>query len=325
MIPRLELRAALLTARLLYHASQSLEVPLTDCFAWSDSEVVLHWLHSTNPLGNDLVDSYVSCVQELLPSTVWSYVSTRNNPADVASGGTIPQDLCENQQWWKGPSWLLGPEPQWPRFISKLKPVLTCLVVRLEKAELITRFSCLTRMLKTLVLCRRFIKRLKAKVHLGEKSLQHPLSPVRAADLQQEFLICVRIFQESEFPEEIEALRRGDPIPGSSPLRALNPFLDDAGTLRRGGRLSNSLLCYEEKYPVILIGDGHLARLVVDWAHVRSLHGGFKSKFAYVLKRAWLIGGRTKVKARLRLPTQGGVPSRPFSKTGVDFAGPFPC
>ena len=61
--------------------------------------------------------------------------------------------------------------------------------------------------------------------------------------------------------------------------------------------------------------------------------------FVYVLKRAWLIGGRTKVKARLRncivcawynsrpvnqiMAPQVVVPSRPFSKPGVNFAGPF--
>ena len=80
-------------------------------------------------------------------------------------------------------------------------------------------------------------------------------------------------------------------------------------------------------------------KLVIDWAHVYLLHGGFKSMFVYVLKRAWLIGGRTKVKARLRncivcawynsrpvnqiMAPQVVVPSRPFSKPGVNFAGPF--
>ena len=51
-IPRLELRAALLAAHLLRTVAESLDIPWSDCFAWSDSQVALHWIKSTEPVGN---------------------------------------------------------------------------------------------------------------------------------------------------------------------------------------------------------------------------------------------------------------------------------
>ena len=48
-IPRLELRAALLAARLLRSVARDLGIPFQDCYAWSDSQITLHWLRSTGP------------------------------------------------------------------------------------------------------------------------------------------------------------------------------------------------------------------------------------------------------------------------------------
>ncbi|OXU20660.1 hypothetical protein TSAR_003244 [Trichomalopsis sarcophagae] len=45
-ISRFELQATLLTALLLQSVAASLEVLLGNCYAWSDSQVVLHWLSS---------------------------------------------------------------------------------------------------------------------------------------------------------------------------------------------------------------------------------------------------------------------------------------
>ena len=38
----------------------------------------------------------------------------------------------------------------------------------------------------------------------------------------------------------------------SGTLAALNPFIDDNGVMRVGGRLQNSHLSFEEKHPIIL-------------------------------------------------------------------------
>ena len=47
-IPRLELCGAQVLAKLLDHVKDVLQVPASDIYAWTDSEIVLHWL-SGNP------------------------------------------------------------------------------------------------------------------------------------------------------------------------------------------------------------------------------------------------------------------------------------
>lgn len=108
-IPRLELRAALIASRLLESIAEDLDIPAARCHAWSDSQVILHWVTSGKPVENALVDGYIEQIQELTPSTAWRYVQTYSNPADVASRGATPQQLSSQTSWWTGPTWLSSP------------------------------------------------------------------------------------------------------------------------------------------------------------------------------------------------------------------------
>ena len=82
-----------------------------------------------------------------------------------------------------------------------------------------------------------------------------------------------------------------------SPLRALTPFLDNSGIIRVGGRIQTSHLPYNERHPVILPRDCWLSNLVLGWAHQSSLHGGVALTYSCVMRRAWIIGGRQRVRA----------------------------
>ena len=46
-IPKLELQAALLAARIKKHVEDSLEYEVGNVFMWSDNSTVIQWLHST--------------------------------------------------------------------------------------------------------------------------------------------------------------------------------------------------------------------------------------------------------------------------------------
>ena len=242
-IPRLELRAALLTVRLLRFASSSLEVPLQDCYGWSDSRVVLHWLESDGRLDNDLVDNYVSQIQELAPQCRWRYVRSAEIPADIATHGSEPLRLSQTPLWWSGPPWLSDPVPDWPVDLSQPQAVistmshLTRITAQPPEVDVSVGFSNMNRLLRALVHCRPLFRR-----HADRRSTV--LDPITADELDREFLHCIRRSQQYYYVTEIKAQESGQPVATTSVLRSLLSLLDESKILRVGGRLGNSALSF---------------------------------------------------------------------------------
>ena len=287
-------------------------------------------------MGNDFVDNYVSHIHEVLSGCSWSYVNTTENPADLATRGTDPLTLNHRELWWHGPPWLAEDPSGRPMPATDRPAQMTSLATQVSHADVSDRFSCLNRLLRALVRCRRLILRRR------DSATPAPLSLITAADLRQAFITCVRSSQRSHYALELEEITRGQLVHTSSNLRTLAPFVDDEGILRVGGRLEHSNLPFDEKHPVILDGRDPLARLLIDWAHLRALHGGYRLTHSYVMRRAWLLSGRARIKSRLRecvtcaktlarpstqimapLPAPRVTASPPFSRCGVDYAGPF--
>ena len=86
----------------------------------------------------------------------------------------------------------------------------------------------------------------------------------------------------------------------TSVLRTLLSFLDESKILRVGGRLEHSALSFSAQHPPILHGKCGLSDLVINWAHTRALHGRSRVTYAYTVQRAWIIGGKARVKAHVR-------------------------
>ncbi|XP_023248344.1 uncharacterized protein LOC111644037 [Copidosoma floridanum] len=361
-IPRLELRAALLAARLLRLVDASLTILDCTYYLWSDSSTVLSWLYSSEPVGNDLVDNYVHHIQELTAHGTWRYVPSSDNPADIATRGAEPSTLQHNTLWWTGPSWLTGPPSTWPSTLQQPPSPTghydggrhtiastTCLTILQGSRDFMDDFSNLLRMLQVLVRCRRFILILRTRIECKKlmtgiriPDCMKSEAPITVAELQHSLLCCAKLSQVRYFAADIKTLKNSLPVKISSPLSRLSAFLDDEGILRVGGRLRHSLLAYEEKHPPVLDARCPLSRLVIDWAHQRALHGGFRSTYSHVMRRAWIVGGAVEIKRRVHqcvvcskaparplhqfmapLPTARVTPARPFTRTGVDYAGPF--
>lgn len=50
----------------------------------------------------------------------------------------------------------------------------------------------------------------------------------------------IKAVQSEVYYEEIDCIRRHEPLPKKSPIANLNPFLDEQELLRVGGRIGNS-------------------------------------------------------------------------------------
>ncbi|KRY21027.1 Protein Jade-1, partial [Trichinella patagoniensis] len=125
-------------------------------------------------------------------------------------------------------------------------------------------------------------------------------------------------------------------------LCGLNPFLDESGVLRVGGRLGRAQLEEEIKFPALLPRKGMIVDLLIRREHNRQLHAGVAQTLAALRERFWILRGRSAVKRVLRtcgicrrvaarpfqqrmgdLPAIRVNPARPFSNVGIDFVRPL--
>ncbi|XP_058796602.1 uncharacterized protein LOC131667274 [Phymastichus coffea] len=274
-IPRLELRAALIASRLLVILARSLDVPLSDCHLWSDSRIVLSWVQSDEPVGNELVDNYVAQIHELCSGATWHHVPTADNPADIASRGADALKLESATLWWNGPTWLAEDEGCWPSSLDHVRhspltendaaaqrPTL-CAATQTHSpaSHHIDRFSSLTGLLRGTVRARRLLLRAHCAASDPPPT---PMSPTTASELRRAFIDCVKLTQAATFARELTDLRSSSRESlNHRALRSPTPFIDDDGVLRAGGRLADSLLPHDERHPPILDGSSHLAQLII--------------------------------------------------------------
>ena len=118
--------------------------------------------------------------------------------------------------------------------------------------------------------------------------------------------------------------------------------MDTVGLLRMGGRLSQSQYSFDKRFPILIEKSGHLAWLLISKSHHQSLHSGTQQTLATLQQRYWIINDRSQVRKYVRscvkcfkffsksceqkmgdLPEERVSPSRPFTFTGIDFAGPL--
>ncbi|XP_037925672.1 uncharacterized protein LOC119660846 [Hermetia illucens] len=116
-IPRLELSAALLLAKLISRTRKALNLINVPVTLWTDSSVTLAWINSDPTRWKEFVKNRVRDIHEISPSAVWKFISTKQNPADCASRGLNPSQLMKHSLWWSGPDWLTKPSHQWPSFL----------------------------------------------------------------------------------------------------------------------------------------------------------------------------------------------------------------
>ncbi|KHJ39851.1 hypothetical protein D918_10113 [Trichuris suis] len=114
-LPRLELTAALVAARLVCYVKREIEMKVDRVACWSDSKVALSWIRSPSKSWKPFVQNRVQEIQALVDSANWYYCAGKDNPEDLLSRGTAIENLKSNSYWWHGPAWLKMPEGFWPK------------------------------------------------------------------------------------------------------------------------------------------------------------------------------------------------------------------
>ena len=89
-----------MVTNLLTNVRKAMEVsPISNVYGWLGSTVALHWIW----VGGEYRPSVQNRVARAHADIEWRYVSSEENPADLASlGGSVSGSLL----WWNGPKWL---------------------------------------------------------------------------------------------------------------------------------------------------------------------------------------------------------------------------
>ncbi|XP_058446192.1 uncharacterized protein LOC131427220 [Malaya genurostris] len=354
-IPRLELNAAELLAKLMKQVAEPLERFNIERYAWTDSTIVLQWLSGHPRKWDTYVANRTSLILDVLPRKHWSHVTSKNNPADCASRGISPSDLVNHPLWWTGPAWLYEDSSTWNREVPDYNNNEDTLEVRkryktlnitvslpvtthvIEK-QIIEQRSSLIAACWQLARVSRFTYNMKCVI-TGNNKLSGSILP---SELHQARMKFVRLAQKESYATEIKALACGDEIPVKSGILNLYPFLDDAGTLRVGGRLQQSLYAFDVKHPIILSKTNRFTKLLVEEIHVNNCHAGPTLMTATINQRYWIQGCQVVIKQVIRkclsccrqkaqtakqlmgsLPAARVTACRPFAHVGVDYAGPI--
>ena len=177
--------------------------------------------------------------------------------------------------------------------------------------------------------------------------------------MHQAELAIIKPLQQAAFGEEIKILHslhlygdvtyrtlaktRNMSMKKTSSLFRLNPFLDENGVLRVGGRIKHAMVSFDVKHPIILPSKNHVSELIVRHHHERINHQGRGMTLNDLHSHGyWIVGGSSvvatyiskcvtchKLRGALQeqkmadLPEDRLEPAPPFTYCAVDLFGPF--
>ncbi|XP_062540903.1 uncharacterized protein LOC134208950 [Armigeres subalbatus] len=341
--PRAELLAAVLLSRLAVKILGSLEIGFSSVTLWSDSQIVLCWIQKSPDQLAVYIGNRVREIQGASPA-IWRYIPSNENPADCLSRGIPPKDMESLFLWWNGPSLLHVTDP----IIEEPPSMLDDEIPEVKKTVLIAavntnRLQLFDRISRFLIIQRAmaYVVRFCDYVRSGRRKLTKGL--LTTDELSRATTLIVRLVQAECFAKELKILQAEKPDPKLLPFGNLQPFIDpNDGVLRVGGRLKNAQVPYEYKHQAMLPEKHPLTVTLIRHLHLNNLHIGQRSLLAIVRQRYWPLKAKSIIRTIIHrciscyrskpikstqlmgdLPDYRVQPSFPFSRTGLDFAGPF--
>ena len=341
-LPRLELIAALVGARLLNYFCKETGYDVTEATLWSDSTVSLGWIRNDPNRWKTFVGNRVTEIHTYTTPSQWKHCPGEDNPADYLSRGVNAEQLKELRTWWHGPTWLSQDPHHWPRQPARTHQPLpderthSLLVGSTDDSRRLiesSRFSSYWKLLRVTAWVLRFVRHVKRR--------RSASGELEVSELMEARTYWIREVQRDCFGPEIQELQKGKPLPRESPVARFNPFLDD-GVLRIGGRLQFADLARSQMHPILLHGSHHFTALLIMQTHIRLHHLGVRIVLSELREEFWILRARQAIKKVLHtclpckivknpfgqereapLPAERVTASRPFQVTGIDFAGPL--
>lgn len=182
-VPRLELQAAVLGARLMQFVEESHTLVITRKIPWSDSATALSWLRAHHRRYKQFVACIVGELLTVIDVENWRWVPSKQKPTNMASKWGKGPDCAADSAWFKGPAFLQLAETDYPKqrnFSSvteeELRPCHAHRILKTpEQLVDLQRFSRWYRVHRAVAYVIRFIGNLKRKV-TGQQPVNGPLT-----------------------------------------------------------------------------------------------------------------------------------------------------
>ena len=350
-LPRLELMAAKIGAKLSLHIKSALSKPV-EFFHWSDSSIALQWIQSGDTRWKTFVENCVEEVRSHTDPGSWRHVPGAQNPADIASRGASVAEVISSPLWREGPPWLMESKEQWPQGVNVLTAAsrealkekrskqMTCLIATTVSEPVINpdQYSSFNLLIRKTA----YIQRFPNNCNLKKSKKPLNLNVLTAEERANAQKYWFRFVQMEHYSDEIVRLKAKDSVKQDSKISQLSPYLDEETSLiRMRGRIQNSQLPESQKHPIILPHQSSIVRKLVEYVHQQQMHAGVSRTLVAIRDQYWVTRSRSLVRSvvkacvtcRMYMPSRLTVPMAPlpedrvterlpFEVIGVDFTGP---
>ncbi|XP_021959569.1 uncharacterized protein LOC110855469 [Folsomia candida] len=331
-IPRLELLACTIGARLTKVVKKVLSMEEEKTFFRSDSSTALAWIRRDDIWGK-FVGNRVREILTLSKEEEWRHIPGTLNPADLPSRGCSPAQLRDSR-WWEGPHWLKPDEKSWPveKFITNEEEVMSEKLKSLT-VNLLTSSADVPWYCKKILSFNKIVNLMAWILRFVEKTRKTSNSngPLTVGELEHSEKKLLSLVQSESF-------KRGEKTIAN--LRVVWDTGDGIARVQTKLLMRTDMVNF--KTPILLPEKHPFVRLLIRYIHFKSGHGGTQYVMGQLREKYWIIRGRKAVRqvitscVRCRrfsaqhvktpeapLPEDRVRTSVAFEIVGVDLAGPL--
>ena len=283
MIPKLELTASLIGARLIHYLTNLFK--FQTIYLWSDSKVAILWITSDRDVKDVYVANRTAEIKTLINQHQVGvmYVPTKDNPADYLSRGYTLKQL-KSSNWLHGPSWLITRE--FPEQ-TNTNIVVNELAVEINSIHPIhpihpltdlTKFSSYTRVIRIMIRVLEFCP--------------SPANPFEKLVRQEQLLHCTSIHAH------LTNSRTKVNVEVKTTIKQLNLHLIN-DVIRAKGRIINSELPLDTTTPLFLPNKSHLVDLLINHIYSSHHHVGLSQALSLYRQRCWTPKICSRIKSLL--------------------------
>lgn len=287
----------------------------------------------------------------------WHYVCSEQNPADHATRFVAAAHLSLTN-WFSGPGFLneCGPiacsveesyglvkAEEDVEIRSQVNTMSTNITEQSLGSSRFERFSSWKSLVRAVTTLTHIAKSFSKSLPNNICRKWHQCTETLDVEISQAKSTIIKTVQREVYREEFESLTRYSKVPERSTLQRLDPFIDEQGLLRVGGRIHSADISDPEKHPLIIPPNHHVVEILIQHYHDQVAHQGRHfTEGAIRSAGLWIVSGKRlisnvihkcvlcrKLRGRMESQKMSALPSDrvsvdpPFTHTGLDVFGPF--